>query len=228
MIMDLNKLVNESLAKIEQEGFVQETVEKQLKKTIESIVNDLFRSYSDFGKNLEKEVASQLNVNLKELNLAGYNVMVLNTVKEKLDEAITIQGIEKIKESLNEMLVGVEKEYKLSDLVEKMKESANEYGDHNGEEISFHIDSDRKVLTFISFDEKEGKSEYECKYRLSVDKDGKVTSVKIADKQFKNNVIMGGLYGLEEVLFKLYASGAKLLVDDDDIEIEYGYGDNDE
>ncbi|MCC5465564.1 hypothetical protein [Pelosinus baikalensis] len=226
--MDLNKLVNESLAKIQQDGFVQKVVEKQLKSTIESIVDDLFRSYSDFGKNLKKEIESQLKINLNELNLAGYNVMVLNAVKEKLDEAVTIQGVEKIQQALDAMLGDVKKEYKLSELIKKMKEESNEYGDHNGEEISFHIDSDRRILTFISFDEEDGQSEYECKYRLSVSKDGKVTSVKIGNKELKNSVIMGGLYGLDETLFKIYASGAKLIIDEDDVNLEYGYGDEDE
>lgn len=227
--MDLNKLVNESLAKIEQEGFVQKVVEKQLKSTIESIIDDLLRSYSDFGKNLKKEIGSQLNINLKELNIAGYNVMVLNAVKEKLDEAVTIHGVEKIKESLEEMLTDVKKEYKLSELIEEMKEDAREYNDdHAGQEISLHVDPDRSILSFIYFDPSEDQEKYECKYRLVLNKDGAMNSINIDGRKFDNKLIMGGLRGFEETLFKIYSTGAKIIIDENNVNLEYGYGDEDE
>lgn len=226
--MDLNKLVNESLAKIEQEGFVQVTVEKQLKKTIESIVDDLFRSYSDFGKNLKKEVESHLNVDLKRLNLAGYNLMVLNAVQEELDKLVHTQGIEKIKDSLTELLSEVPKEYKLSELIEEFKKDVlSDDSDYSGKEISFHVKREYGSI-YISFDRDDDKSEYRCQYRIWADKDGSITTIKINDKEFNNQVIMGGLWGFDRTLFKIYSAGIKIIIDDGDVDIEYEYtGDED-
>ena len=220
--MDLNKLVNQGLADIETEGFVKQAVNKHLKKTIESIIGDIFCSYSTFGKKLKAEITNQLNVNLEELKLAGYNTMVLNTVKEKLDEVIHIQGIEKIKESLDALLDNVKPEYRLSELIEEMKGKVNEYGDYNDREISFHIRPDRSILTFINFDEEPGKQDYQCKYKIWVNSDtGVIAGAEIGDQKFDNRVIMGGLRGFEETLFKLYAAKPKLIIDESNVVIEY-------
>ncbi len=226
-MIDLNKLVNQSLSKIEEQGFVEQVVEKKLKETVTSIINDLFHSYSDFGKNLKNQVSQQLNINLRELNLAGYNTMILNTVKEKLDEAIHIQGTEKIKEALDVLLSDVKQEYKLSELIEEMKAKANEYGDYNRKEISFHIDPDRDILTFIYFDEESGKDKYRCKYGIWVNKEGNIAGVEIKDRKFDNRVIMGGLRGFEETLFKIYTTGPKLIIDENYIKVEYGDSEED-
>lgn len=225
--MDLNKLVNENLAKLEANGAVENIITDRLKKTIESIVDDLFSSYSDFGKNLKIEVQSALNVNLKELKLAGYNVMVLNAVKEKLDEVLHIQGVEKIKDSLEQMLSDIKEEYQLSELINEMKEKANEYGDYDEREISFHIDPDRNILTFIYFDEEADKEKYECKYRIWVDKSGTVCGVEIKEQKFDNRLIMGGLHGFEQTLFKVYSMHPKLIIDEEHVNIEYGYSEGD-
>ena len=69
-MIDLNKLVNQSLANIEESGFVQETIQNRIKKTIESIVDDLFKSYGTFGKSLQAEIESKLQINFKELDIA--------------------------------------------------------------------------------------------------------------------------------------------------------------
>jgi hypothetical protein len=226
--MDLNKIVNDSLAKLEANGDVENIVTARLKKTIDSIVDDLFSSYSDFGKSLKTEVQSALNVNLKELNLTGYNVMVLNAVKDTLDETLHIQGVEKIKESLGQMLSNVKTEYRLSELIEEMKKEANEDGNYDEEEISFHIDSDRSILTFIYFDEESDKEKYQCKYRLWIDKQGVVCGVEISDRKFDNRVIMGGLHGFEQTLFKIYSMNPKIIIDEGRVETGYGYSGEDD
>lgn len=220
-IMDLNKLVNDGLAKIQAEGFVKQVVEEQLKETIKNIVHDVLREYSDFGKNLKEQIESQLNINLDELNIASYNLMVLNAVKEKLDEAMHLQGVEKIKADMDEMLGTAKTEYKLSELIEELKNDALEDDDDlRGKEMSFHIDS-RSYLTFIFFDEDHDKDKYDCKYRITMDKEGYLTSVKIGSREFKNSVIMGGLYGIEATLFKMYTQGSKLIIDEDEVDTYY-------
>jgi hypothetical protein len=220
--VDLNKMVNDSLAKIQAEGFVEQVVEEQLKKTIKSIVNNVLREYGDFGKNLKEQVESQLNINLDKLDIASYNTMVLNVVKEKLDAAMHLQGVEKIKADMDEMLGTAKAEYKLSELIQELKDDALEWDDDlRGKDMSFHIDSDRRTLTFISFDKEPDKGKYDCKYRIAVDEEGKLTSVKIGGREFKNNVIMGGLYGTEATLFKMYTQGSKLIINEDEVDTYY-------
>lgn len=220
--MDLNKMVNEALANIEASGFVEKKVQERLEQTIESIVDDLFRSYSDFGKELKNKVAQELQINLDELKLQNYNVLVLKAVTEKINQTVRLRGIEKLKEELDDMLTIKCQDVNLSELIEKFKEEELEFDDDlRGQEISFHVD--RKYnWTYVSFDKKPNKGEYQCEYRLVVKEDGTIFSVKMDDKELSKGVIMGALRGIERELFKLYASGSKLIIDEDDVDTYYG------
>ncbi|EJP6471395.1 hypothetical protein NHI66_000644 [Clostridium botulinum] len=120
-MIDINKIVNDSLVKLEEEKFVEEVVQKRLEKTIIEIINDVFREWSDFGKNFKEHIEKNLNVDLSNLGIEGYNTIVLAAIKEQLDKTITVQGIEKIKKTTEEMLSDIKEEYTLSEIIEKLK-----------------------------------------------------------------------------------------------------------
>lgn len=215
-MIDLNKIVNDSLKKIEEGKFVEEVVQKRIEKTIAEIVDDTFRGYSDFGKNLKKHIEENLNINLGNLNLDGYNTLVLSAVKEKLDKVITVQGVEKIKESLDEMLKESKSEYTLSEIIEKAKQETHkeeyefDYDDH------IHLKINKSYsFTHIYISAKEDEPDYDFKYeyQISIDEEGKPYCIKLEDEEINTKKILGGLYGLDELLFKIYASGAKIVLD---------------
>lgn len=57
--MDFNKMVNDSLVKMEKDGEVQKLIDKYVVLIVDSVVNDLFGLWSDFlkeFKNIVKEV----------------------------------------------------------------------------------------------------------------------------------------------------------------------------
>lgn len=237
--MDLNKMVMDGLAKLESEGKVQEIVEKHVSSTVESIVKDAFGNWSDFSKNLKEQVESQLAINLKELNFTTYNATILSAVKEKLNDQIASEGVARINETLEELLSVTKDEYKLSELV---KELANEidtdelgYDDYH--EMSMHIDNSFSLAKIIYLDSESGKDKYDCKYGFWVEKDtGKIKNIEIKEGRFSNKrdirefdarAIMRGFHGLEETLFRMYARGAKLIVDEDDVELEISNPDYD-
>ncbi|WP_271725627.1 hypothetical protein [Bacillus paralicheniformis] len=226
--MNLNQMVNESLKNIEEEGFVQATVEKKMKQTMESIIDDIFSSWSSFGKNLKEHIQQELKVNLDELKLEAYNHMILNVVKEKMDEAIHVQGTEKIKKQLDDLLSDTKPEYRLSEIIEKMKDEALEWDsdEYFDKQISLHIEP-MSSMAFVYFDKEEYKEDYRCKYRLAIDEKGILRRCTIDDKEFDNRVIMGGLHGVDELLFKIYTTGAKVLVDENDINVYYPSEDED-
>ncbi|MBG9882818.1 hypothetical protein KY998_10810 [Bacillus paralicheniformis] len=226
--MNLNQMVNESLKNIEEEGFVQATVEKKMKQTMESIIDDIFSSWSNFGKNLKEHIQQELKVNLDELKLEAYNHMILNVVKEKMDEAIHVQGTEKIKKQLDYLLSDTKTEYKLSEIIERMKDKAMEWDsdEYYDRQISLHVEK-ASVLSFVYFDKEEYKEKYECQYKLSIDNEGRLNSCRIDDKEFDNKVIMGGLHGVDELLFKIYTTGAKVLLDENDISVYFPSEDED-
>lgn len=220
-MIDLNKIVNDTLVNMESEKFVEKVVQETLEKSVKSIVNDIFRDYSDFGKNLKEYIEGNLEINFNKLGLEGYNGLVLAAVKEQLDKAITIQGIEKIKESVNNMLSDVKQEYTLSEIIEEAKTDdpckelyEYDYGEHIYLEIEkggsgyYHI--------YIDNDEDEPDRKYYYSYQIDIDSDGKPYSIKFKGDEINTKKIMGGLYGLDALLFKIYSSGSKITLDKGD------------
>lgn len=213
--MDLNKIVNDSLVKLEEEKFVEGVVKKRLEKTITDIVDDIFREYSDFGKNLKEHVEENLKIDLSNLGIEGYNTCVLAAIKEQLDKTITVQGIEKIKKTTEEMLQDVKDEYTLSELIEKLKdEDYRDKWEHDEDDkVALIIEDARNGYKHIYLSEEEESSRYSYDYQISIDKEGKPYSIRIKGDEINTKKILGGLYGLDELLFKIYAHGSKIVLD---------------
>ncbi|MDB5056151.1 MAG: hypothetical protein JWM44_4201 [Bacilli bacterium] len=233
--MDLNKIVNDAMVKIQEEGFVETTVKTQLETTLKKVVSEIFGTYGEFSKQLEKEVKSHLQIDMQHLGLAGYNLMVLNEVRTQLDNAMHVTGVSLIKDNMEKLLIGVKKEYKLSELIEAMKQDENQDHEKDGESISLIIEESTGGFTHIYFDPDEDKatgswrgkdSKYSYQYQVDVTRDGSVCRSRIADHDLlKNNDIMRNFYGFDRLMFQIFATGAKLIIDEDDIKRDYEQND---
>ncbi|MDY8095829.1 hypothetical protein UY456_22950 [Paenibacillus polymyxa] len=231
--MNLNNLVNDAMQTIQKDGFVEQVIKKQLETTIKKVVEEYFGTYGDFRKELENHVKEQLQIDMKKLGIGGYNLMVLNEVKSQLNAALHIQGVQKIKENIEQMLVGIKPEYKLSELIEAMKEDENDDHERDGEKISFILEGEEDEYRHIYFDpESESreswrseKSKYSYKYQLHLDKEGHVYDSKIDGHNLSNNKeIMTSFYHFEKLMFQIFATGAKVIVDEDEVDTYYGEG----
>lgn len=224
-MIDLNKIVNDTLSEMENEKFIEKIVKDTLEKSIKSIVDDIFRSYSDFGKKLETYIESNLNIDFNRLGLEGYNGIVLAAVKEQLDKSITVQGVEKIKNSMDEMLSDIKEEYTLSEIIEKVKDDSDKesYEYDYDEHVFLIIDKSSGGYThiYIDNDEDEPNRKYDYSYQIDIDNKGKPYSIKFKGDEINTKQIMGGLYGLDKLLFKIYASGAKIKLDQGDDADDY-------
>ena len=66
---------------------------------------------------------------------------------------------------------------------------------------------------YLSEEEPYGKSKYDYDYQIDINREGKPYSIKLKGKEIDKNKILGGLYGLDKLLFKIYASGSKIILD---------------
>lgn len=215
MTMDLNVIVNDTLASLKEEGYVEQIVKKQLQKTINDVVEDCLKSWSDFGKGLKEEVKKQMDFNLDKLDIPSYNHVIMNVIKEELQRSVHEEGVKQIQQQMQEILGTAKEEYKLSELIKEMVNDEcelNELSYDECKEITVHIDNSYSV-TYVRFDPEPDKRMYECKYMIALNEDGTVWRAEIADKAFDNKVIMGGLYGLEATIFKMWTRKAKLVID---------------
>lgn len=215
--MDLNKIVNDTMQRLTEEGYVQERVEHHLKKTIDKVLDDTIDRWSKFGKALKEQVQEQMQFNLDKLNIPSYNHVIMNTIKDELERNIHNEGAAAIQAQIQEILGTAKTEYKLSDLVEAMvKQDIDDLDDLGYEEYKeVTVIVEKKYgTTYIYMDPEEDKTWHYCKYKIALNKDNTVWYVEIGDKKFDNKVIMGGLYGLDADLFKMWTRKATIVIDD--------------
>lgn len=217
MSMDMNAIINNKLAELNAEGYVEKIIKKQLEDTIKDVVEDSLRSWSDFGKGLKEAVKNQMQINLDQLDIPSYNHVILDAIKAELERSVHDVGVAKMQEQLQELLGTKQESIKFSEIIKEMVDDELKLGELEYEdykEITVHADKNYSTLAFIYFDPQPDQPNYRCKYRLVLDKEGCINSVQIADKTFDTKAIMGGLHGLEATLFKLYTHGTKVIMDD--------------
>lgn len=219
--MDLNKMANAALEQLHSDGTFAQIVRKHVEKTVESTVSDALGSYSDFAKHLKIQLKALVAVNLDKLDIPSYNTLVLQAVKEKLDQATHIKGTELIKKEMDRILADVKPEYKLSELINEWKKDANEDREHDGERFSYYKDEKYSSLIWLYFDPEPGTKQQDCEYKVLVDEHGKLRALKIGDEDIKTKTIMWGLHGIGNDLFKIYAHGSRLVIDDNRIDTYY-------
>ncbi|MCC0701495.1 hypothetical protein IC213_00275 [Clostridioides sp. ES-S-0049-02] len=215
--MDLNKIMNDALAELEESGFVEETVKNQLEETIKRVVNEVFGNWGDFSKKIEKHLSENININLDKLDIQKYNVLVATAIKEKVDTTMKEQGIEHLKRNLDNMLVGIEKEYKMSELLEELKEDKYNLDEYSGDEdcITFILESssNSEWARWIDFDECPNISRNNCEYSILLRNNGTIASFRYQNREISSKDIMNGFGNFGDLLFKIYAHNSKIILD---------------
>lgn len=213
--MDLNLIINETLSRLKEENYVEAIVKKQLEKTIQDIIEDSLKSWSDFGKELKQQVQKQMQLNLDRLDIPSYNQIILNAIKDELERSVYEEGVKSIQENIQNILGTSKEEYKLSELIKEIVAQdceLNELDYDDYKEITVIIEN-KYGSKYIYIDPEEDKMWYQCKYKITLDDDMTVRRAEIDDKSFDNKVIMGGLYGADAMIFKMWTRKSKLIID---------------
>lgn len=85
--MNIQEQVQSALNNIVESGTIEKIIAQKVEKAIEDILSDSLRSYSDFGKKLEEVVKQSLQIDLSKISTLGYQQIVVDIVKQKLQEA---------------------------------------------------------------------------------------------------------------------------------------------
>ena len=218
--MNIQEQVQVALNNIVESGKIEEIVAKNVEKTIESLLHESLREYSDFGRQLKEVVNTALKINLDNVSTLGYQQIVIDIVNEKLKTAMLESISKPITERLNEILAPFEKRtYKLSEIIEKYKECEwNEWDDEG--EISFHVELSDRGNIYVYFDKNQRREKRSCEYQLSIGKDGILWMFEIKDyRPTKGDLRAGSIHGtFDHFIFNLYASQSSIEIDEDDVE----------
>ncbi len=223
--MDLAKVVQEQFEELEASGKIKESINTQLMMAIDQAIHRVISYNSDFRKNIELAVKEAIKIDLKQLNIAEYNHTILQMVRDVLNAQLTTIGFEKMKADMTKLLSGdFPKQMKLSELIER---AIGELDEKPGE-ISFFCDEPGYPSSsyWVHFDDEYGKSKYKCKYSLLINNSGTIAIARAEDLQLQEHKFMGGLYGIEAFLFRIYAAGTIIEKDPESVRTEWYEGDD--
>ena len=221
--MNIQDQVQSALNNVVLSGKIEEIISKKIEKTIEDILDDSLKSYSDFGRQVKEVINNSLQIDLSKISALGYQQIVVDIVNQKLKEA-TLEHISKpIEDVLSKVIAPFEKRtYKLSEIIEKYKESEWDSSDDDEIEISFHVEESSYGSIHIGFDKEKVNRKYDCEYQLSVndDKDKNIYSFEIKGwKPQQGDLRASSIHGtFDHFIFNLYASQSPIEIDENSVE----------
>lgn len=226
--MEIEKVVQDKFAEIVGSGFIEEQVKKQLQETIKGAVEQSLRSYSDFGKSIEKALKESITGG--KFDFPDYNQLVSNWVMDIVNNTLISEGKAQITKNLEEFFKPLEKsEWLLSEIVSKYIEHIRENEDEESGELTIIVDKDKHHLTKeywdVYLDSKPNKSKYNCNIALRINETG-VWNVTLGSKSMDKDKFPLH-YNFESFLFQLFSTKAKIINDERNCQTEWdgGYDD---
>jgi hypothetical protein len=238
--MDFRKAVVEALDRMVASEAVEKAIERALTKTVNEIVDQELRSYSEFGKQLTEVVKKSLALN-GELDLPSYNAQILQIVQRQV-EAYTRETIQKqVAENLQKILEPPPETITLSKLVETYREYLKDsidagcvcYGDAH--EITVLVEqSDIRGFTHVYLDDEPNQTKHKCAIHFGVYfgskpqeeglKAGEVYHLAFQNQDVERLMFAGPFHGFERMLFQMKAAKSKVIFDCDVDDLEKSYG----
>ncbi|OUR99271.1 hypothetical protein A9Q81_11905 [Gammaproteobacteria bacterium 42_54_T18] len=249
-MLDINKVVQDTIANMDHEGKIQELIEAKVTSTIESIMEDSFKEYSSFGKGLKTYIDDKLNIDFDGIGLEGYHDHIIKMISTIMSKQLHGESEAKLKKTLESMLVEAPKQIKLSDIIKQAKgqftEEASESDNRWGNMTCRVEDRHDNFFRRINIDQKPDASRYQCNYQIGLSKQHRedengnrtgevyweVFTMTINDTNLKNNLFVGPFYNIEKLLYQLHCANSEIIIDLEDDEIheacEYELTDEDD
>ncbi|MGD9172157.1 MAG: hypothetical protein PVI97_19225 [Candidatus Thiodiazotropha sp.] len=236
---DFNTAVQAAMKKLTENGSIEAVIEKQLLETVKNIVHDQLRSYSDFGKALKQKIDDELRIDLQHITFSEYNQVVLNLVQGQLNNAVTGEAHQKLKDDLDELLETPPKEIRLSDVIDKYKEESSEFDRDGAERITLIIEPKEYGQIAIALHPKTTKgyrderisSWTDCDFFMSIrvddhdDTRGRLTRTHDRTGLKPHQFMPTCMHGLSRLMYQMYCAGSLLILDQgleaDDYDLYY-------
>jgi len=157
---ELNAVVVAKMESMANSGKIEEMLETQLESTIQELVNDSLKSYSDFGRVVGEKIKESMATAARHVSIPEYNLFISEIIESKYREHLDIEAASHIKELIGDLFDSVPKESKFSDLIEIIrKEWEGECQEHNKEEIEIEVEEgDQRMEVTINHPEYDWKT----------------------------------------------------------------------
>lgn len=208
------------LAQRLQAGAMEQAITKQVDQLIANCASDAFRTYSDLGKAISKQLTAAIMPNIDNLSdMPTYHHFVTNRLKLAAQDFYDTRLAEVLDKELAEIMSEVPEQITLSWLVKELIEDAQSYGEPDGEHITLKIEpSSSQNFLMVYLDKSEGTNQRDCSIRLHLhdkDKTGKheIIGLNVDDIKAGDRLCMGRMYSFEKKLFNVFAMKGQIELD---------------
>lgn len=218
----LSSLISAAVARRMTPDFIEKEVQTRVDKLIVESIDRALRSYSDTGKLIEKAIEEALRVD--RLDLPSYGATVAGMLKTQIEARVAPLVAGQLAADMDELLKLAPKEVKLSEIAAYMLKSHEEEGDW-GPRITVDVERNDYGSTWIKLDDEEAlerRDLYKAKFRLLVDKDGRISGFYAGEDKVSAKSWIGAAYGIEQKLRAYVACGTKLIIDEDAVVTSVG------
>lgn len=211
---DLAEIVRRQFEAVAASGVVERMVEERLTKTIEDVLKEQLRDWSDFGKALSEKVKGSLQIaDMKDL--PNYGQFMSNIIAKNVDRQLHGKYAAQLAKDVEELFVDAPAEITLADLIAAFKEHITKdvYREHD-DEISLHMEFSYGSW-WIALDKSSGKGKYQCDMRFMVMRDtGKVFALYLDGSEIKKEIFVGPFDNFERLLMRIYVMGTKVIIEE--------------
>lgn len=228
----IKEAVNAAIGNMVESGVVERAINVAVEKTVLGAISDQLREYSDFGKAVNDAVKKALAIDVAHIDLPSYNTIILTLIRKHVAQLTDKSIAETLQKQLTALLAPAPAQIKISDLVAefiKFNTSQANACFCDGaypERITLQIEPTDHRITWIAFDKVNGKSRYECQVRFGVDSDGKIFGLALEGSDVSKSATLDR-YGFNRRMFQLYAAGTKIILDQNEDELNTYYPSND-
>lgn len=232
--IDIEKMVADAItAKLAPE-VLQPIIEKNVGEAVQSAIEGQFRYNSDFRKGLEQHITDHMPNTYADMGYFGD--FVSKAVAAKLNAMMADQAATVINPMLQEITKPLPAEMKIGDLLKMLFDDFNDQSESYAEDNdyptfiinqSYPDSSALRGYMSVSIDPEENKSRHSCKYQLTFDGNGNVTTIRVDDVKITEGLIAGRMFGISRMLLQLYTQQVKVIFDRTDFDSEFQYRDPD-
>lgn len=213
----MKDLILNKLEELSTNGKLDESVTKQVSGFINDIIKDTLSSWSDVNKEFKRKLNEEILAQSSKINFTSHAILISELIANELNKTVLEIAIDPIKKIISDVTESLEKrEWKLSEIIAKFIESEVIPDDTYGHgEILYKLEYSSYDYKYVIFDE-DAKTR-SPKYRIMLNKDNKVCTPSVDSERL--NAITGlNLYRFDMFIFKLYASGCTIILDEDEVE----------
>jgi hypothetical protein len=216
-------VVNNKISSMIEDGSIEDVLERAVEATLTDTIKNSLKSYSEFGRMIEKTVKESLNFETRKIELPAYGKFIIEIVEREFLKVLEANALAPIVEKLESIVAPIKKTMKVSELLEEIREAIGDGMLEDGENI-IHISCEyRNQAMYVTFKDSEILATFYNFKKPSEEQTWHIGYLNYDGNKFSGNTknmasVCCGTVG--DILFRYYTMNTEFTLDDDFEDIE--------